>query len=54
MEAMVVALSPKKPENQATLGAHLTRLIEKNLSDPTARLEKRLKAVQKAAKVNPS
>jgi transposase-like protein len=54
MEAMVMALSPKKPEKQATLGAHLTRLIEKNLPDPAARLEKRLKAVQKTAKVNPS
>lgn len=54
MEAMVAALSPKKPEKQARLSARLSRLIEKKLPDPTARLEKRLKAVQKAAKANPS
>jgi transposase-like protein len=51
MEAMVAALSPKRPEKQAALNARLTRLIAKNLPDPTAKLEKRLKAVQKA---NPS
>ena len=50
MEAMVAALSPKTPDKPAALNARLTRLIEKNLPDPTARMEKRLKAVQKAAK----
>lgn len=52
MEAMVAALSPKKAEKPAVLNARLTRLIEKNLPDPTARLEKRLKAVQTAGKAN--
>lgn len=54
MEGMVMALSPKRPEKPATLNARLTRLIKKNLADPTAKLEKRLKAVQEAAKTNPS
>ena len=54
MEAMVAALSPKRAEKPASLNARLTRLIQKNLPDPTARLEKRLKAVQKTAKANPS
>ena len=53
MEAMVAALSPNKADKPAALNARLTRLIEKNLPDPTARMEKRLKAVQRAAK-NPS
>ena len=51
MEAMVTALSPAKTEKPAALNTRLTRLIEKNL--PSARLEKRLKTVQKASK-NPS
>jgi transposase-like protein len=50
MEAMVSALSPRKAERSAALNTRLTRLIEKNLPDPTARMEKRLKAVQKTAK----
>lgn len=54
MEGLVTALSPKRPEERVVLNARLTRLIEKSLSDPTAKLEKRLKAVQKAAKANPS
>jgi transposase-like protein len=54
MEAMVAALSPKKTEKQASLNTRLTRLIEKNLPDPSLKLEKRLKAVQKASKDNPS
>ena len=48
MEAMVAALSPHKAEKPAALNARLTRLIEKSL--PSARLEKRLKTVQKASK----
>jgi transposase-like protein len=54
MEGMVTALSPKKPEKPALLSTRLTRLMEKNLSDPTARLEKRLLAVQQSSKANPS
>ena len=48
MEAMVTALSPKRPERSQTLNPRLTRLIEKNLPDPTAKLQKRLKAIEKA------
>jgi transposase-like protein len=53
MEAMVSALSPRKAERSAALNTRLTRLIEKNLPDASARMEKRLKTVQKASK-NPS
>jgi len=48
MEAMLVALSPKKPNKPATLNARLKRLIEKNLPDPTEKLQKRLKAIEQA------
>ena len=55
MEGMLTALSPKKPEKQAALNARLSRLIERKLPDPTLKLEKRLKAIQKAGKTdNPS
>jgi transposase-like protein len=55
MEGMLAALSAKKPEKPAALNARLTRLIEKKLPDPTVKLEKRLKAIQKAGKTdNPS
>lgn len=47
MEAMVTALSPKRPESK-TLNPRLSRLIEKNLPDPTVKLQKRLKAIEKA------
>ena len=50
MEGMLTALSPKKPDRQAPLNPRLARLIQKNLADPTAKLERRLAAVQKAAK----
>lgn len=50
MEAMVTALGPRKTEKPAALNARLTRLIEKNLPDPSARMEKRLKTVQRASK----
>ena len=46
MEAMLVALSPKKPK--PALNSRLERLIEKNLPDPTEKLQKRLKAIEKA------
>lgn len=52
MEGMLTALSPRKPEKQAPLNSRLTRLIEKNLADPTAKLERRLAAVQKTARAN--
>ena len=48
MEAMVTALSPKRPGQSKTLNPRLSRLIEKNLPDPTAKLQKRLKAIEKA------
>lgn len=47
MEAMVTALSPKRSESK-TLNPRLSRLIEKNLPDPTVKLQKRLKAIEKA------
>jgi hypothetical protein len=52
MEGMLTALSPKKPDRQAPLNPRLARLIQKNLADPTAKLERRLAAVQKAAKAS--
>ena len=48
MEAMLAALSPKKPRQPAALNSRLKRLIEKNLPDPTEKLQKRLKAIEKA------
>ena len=55
MEGMLTALSPKRAEKPSALNARLTRLIEKKLPDPTVKLEKRLKAIQKAGKTdNPS
>lgn len=48
MEAMLVALGPKKPQQPAALNLRLKRLIEKNLPDPTVKLQKRLKAIEKA------
>lgn len=48
MEGMLTALSPKRCEQQPVLNARLTRLIEKSLPDPTAKLQKRLKAIEKS------
>jgi transposase-like protein len=45
MEAMLLALSPKKP--RPALNSRLERLIAKNLPDPTAKLQKRLKDIEK-------
>jgi len=45
---MVTALSPKRPGQSQTLHPRLNRLIEKNLPDPTVKLQKRLKAIEKA------
>ena len=50
MEGMVTALSPKRQEEPVALSTRLTRLMEKNMPDPTIRLEKRLLAVQKSSK----
>ncbi len=49
MEAMVTALSPKRKNDPKTLNPRLNRLLEKNLPDPTAKLQKRLKAIEKAS-----
>ncbi len=48
MEGMLTALSPKRAEQQPVLNARLTRLIEKSLPDPTTKLQKRLKAIEKS------
>ena len=48
MAAMVTALSPKRPGQSKTLNPRLNRLIEKNLPDPTAKLQKRLKTIERA------
>ena len=48
IEGMLTALSPKRPAQQSLLPARLSRLIEKNLADPTAKLQKRLMAIEKA------
>lgn len=48
MEGMLTALSPKKKNQPAVLSSRLTRLIEKRLPDPTAKLQKRLKAIEKS------
>ena len=48
MEAMLVALSPKKSQQSTELNSRLKRLIEKNLPDPTEKLQKRLQAIKKA------
>jgi transposase-like protein len=47
MEAMITALGPKTTEPLAPLSSRLSRLMEKKLSDPHGRLEKRLKTIQK-------
>ena len=46
MEGMLSSLSPKRPQQQTPLSSRLSKLIEKNLPDPTAKLQKRLKAIQ--------
>ena len=48
MEGMLTALGPKRPQQPPPLNARLTRLIEKNLPDPSAKLQKRLKAIEKS------
>ena len=48
MEAMVTALSPKRPKRPEALSPRLNRLLEKSLPDPTAKLQKRLRAIEQA------
>jgi len=48
IEGMLSALGPKTREPLPPLNQRLTRLIEKKLADPSGKLEKRLKAIQKA------
>lgn len=48
MAAMVTALSPKRPGQSQTLNPRLNRLIEKNIPDPTAKLQKRLRTIERA------
>ena len=48
IEGMLSALGPKTAEPLPALSQRLTRLIEKKLADPGGKLEKRLKAIQKA------
>lgn len=46
MEGILAALSPKRAEQPALLSSRLIRLVEKSLPDPTAKLQKRLKAIE--------
>jgi transposase-like protein len=50
IEAMLKALDPTKKDPLPPLNHRLSRLIEKKLSEPDGRLEKRLKTIQKAKK----
>jgi hypothetical protein len=51
MEAMLNALSPKRPENAEGLSPRLQRLIDKKLPDGSlVKLERRLKTIQRKAK----
>ena len=51
IEGMLKALDPTKKDPLPPINHRLSRLIEKKLAGPNGRLEKRLKALQKA---NPS
>ena len=51
MEAMLNALSPKRPENAEGLSPRLQRLIDKKLPGGNlVKLEQRLKTIQRKAK----
>ena len=52
IEGILNALDPTKKDPLPPLNHRLTRLIEKKLAGPNRRLEKRLKAVQKAKPVS--
>ena len=47
IEGMLSALGPNTREPLPPLNQRLTRLIEKKLADPSGKLEKRLKTIQK-------
>ena len=50
MEAMIAALSPKKPEHSNQLNSRLQLLIDRKIQVPNlVKLEKRLKQVQDKA-----
>ena len=48
IEGMLRALDPKKKDPLPPINRRLSRLIEKKLAGPTGKLEKRLRAIQKA------
>jgi transposase-like protein len=48
IEGMLTALDPKQKDPLPPINHRLSRLIEKKLAGPNGRLEKRLKALQKA------
>jgi len=50
IEGMLNALDPKKKDPLPPLNHRLSRLIEKKLAEPSARLDKRLETLQKAKK----
>ena len=51
MEAMLKALSPKRPESSRQLNPRLQRLIDKKLQGTNLiKLDKRLKTIQRKAK----
>ena len=50
IEGMLNALDAKKKDPLPPLNHRLSRLIQKKLAEPSARLEKRLEALQKAKK----
>ena len=47
IEGMLRALDPKKKDPLPPINQRLSRLIERKLSGPTGKLEKRLRAIQK-------
>jgi transposase-like protein len=47
IEGILRALDPKKKDPLPPINLRLARLIEKKLADPSGKLEKRLRAIQK-------
>jgi transposase-like protein len=47
IEGMLRALDPKKKDPLPPINQRLSRLIERKLSGPTGKLEKRLRAIQR-------
>ena len=52
IEGMLKTLDPKKKDPLPPLNRRLSRLIEKKLVGPNAKLEKRLKAIQKGQRAS--